>query len=153
MNELKEKLTVMMVVAVALVRADGRVLMQRRHYEAVHGGLWEFPGGKVEDGESLEIAAIREIKEELGIELETDCLRPLSFASIPAGDLADGQKPLVLLLYTCERWQGEPECRDAEELGWFDPAALADLPMSPLDYPLARALHQSIAGGFLARSG
>jgi len=150
---LKEKLTVMLVAAVSLMRSDGRVLMQRRRYDAVHGGLWEFPGGKVEAGETVENAAVREVHEELGIELDADCLRPVSFASEPSGNTSGGRKPVVILLYTCAQWRGDPECRDAEELGWFEPGALADLPMPPLDYPLARALLGAIAGGYAGNPG
>ena len=132
-----------LVVAVALIDATGRVLLQRRHADRAHGGLWEFPGGKVEPGESLESAAVREIEEELGISLEPVALRPLSFASDPAHAPAP-RVPHVILLYTCRRWKGEPQCHDAAEIGWFVPSTIPGLAMPPLDYPLADALILSI---------
>lgn len=131
--------TITIVVAVALIRNDGCVLMQRRPIAKAHGGLWEFPGGKVEPGESLESALSREIREELGIELEPVGLAPLTFASDPRHPQTP-REDIVILLYTCRHWEGEPRCLDAEEIGWFAPDALADLAMPPLDYPLARAL-------------
>jgi 8-oxo-dGTP diphosphatase len=137
---LKNFSTPLLVVAVALIGEDRRVLLQRRRSTAMHGGLWEFPGGKLEPGETPEIAALRETEEELGIRLDSDVLSPLSFAS---GDLAlpeAGARPLVILLYTCNRWSGALQCLDGEEIGWFAPDELGDLEMPPLDYPLAREL-------------
>lgn len=122
--------TMIPVVALALVDSRGRVLMQRRPPGKAHGGLWEFPGGKVEATETLDQALIREISEELGLVLDTDELKPLGFAALPG-------EPVVLLLYTCRRWQGEPQCHDAEEIGWFGANELAQLAMPPLDVPLA----------------
>ncbi len=124
------------VVAVALIRADRRVLMQQRRLTGAHGGLWEFPGGKIEDGESPESALIREIEEELGIELALDRLHPLSFASDPR-TISGGREPYVILLYTCRNWHGEPRCLDGEAIGWFTPEELVNLAMPPLDVPLA----------------
>lgn len=121
------------VVAVALIDSRQRVLMQRRPLGKAHGGLWEFPGGKVEATETLAQALIREVSEELGLVLEADELRPLSFAALP-------DEPVVLLLYTCCRWQGEPQGREAEEIGWFSANELAQLAMPPLDVPLARGV-------------
>ena len=129
--------TVIPVVAVALIDRAGRVLMQRRRLQAEHGGLWEFPGGKVEPGETLVSALLREVLEELGLVLEPSALEPLSFAESPA-------QPHVILLYTCRNWTGDPVCLEGEEIGWFVPAALADLAMPPLDVPLAQALRDSI---------
>lgn len=131
--------TVVPVVAAALIDREGRVLMQRRRLDSAHGGLWEFPGGKVEAGESPESALLREIDEELAIALDPAALEPLSFASDPALPPAP-RAPHVILLYTCRRWQGEPQCRAGEEIAWFASADLAMLAMPPLDYPLARAL-------------
>lgn len=119
------------VVAVAPIATDGRVLLQRRRLDRAHGGLWEFPGGKIEPGESPEAAARREIAEELGVDLDVRDLHPVSFASDP---------PHIVLLYICREWRGEPRCLDAEEIAWFAPEALARLAMPPLDYPLAEAL-------------
>lgn len=113
--------------------------MQRRRLGAVHGGLWEFPGGKVEAGESPESAALRELEEELGVELDRASLQPLSFASGPA-ELSEAGQAIVILLYSCRKWRGEAHCREGEEIRWLLPEALGDLEMPPLDYPLTRAL-------------
>jgi 8-oxo-dGTP diphosphatase len=137
---LKNFSTPLLVVAVALIDETGQVLLQRRRSTAMHGGLWEFPGGKLEPGETPEFAALREIEEELGVRLDSVALSPLSFAS---GELAlpeAGVRPLVILLYTCNRWSGALQCLDGEEIDWFAPDELCDLEMPPLDYPLARAL-------------
>ncbi|WP_245647728.1 (deoxy)nucleoside triphosphate pyrophosphohydrolase [Novosphingobium lentum] len=129
----------LVVVAAALIDRDGRVLMQRRRLAAEHGGLWEFPGGKVEAGESAEAALVRELDEELGIAIATADLTPLAFATTPQPSI---QRPagMVLLLFACRAWQGEPRCLDGEAIGWFEPGALAGLPMPPLDISLAAAV-------------
>jgi len=129
--------TLLPVVAVALLRGDGQVLMQKRPAHREHGGLWEFPGGKVEPGETPKAALIREITEELGLTLAAEALTPLGFAADEAPPAGTTRRPVVILLYTCRTWQGEPTCLDAEALGWFAPDALASLPMPPLDIPLA----------------
>ncbi len=121
------------MVAVALIAADGRVLMQQRRRGAEHGGLWEFPGGKVEAGESLEESLCREIREELCLGLDPLNLEPLSFAALPG-------QPYVILLYTCRAWCGTPQCLDGEAIAWFEPEVIPELAMPPLDVPLARAL-------------
>ena len=138
-SALPENPTATWVVSVALRRVDGAVLMQRRRLDRAHGGLWEFPGGKVEPGESAEEACVRELAEELGVEIDTAVLDVVGFASDPA-------RRLVILLYTAARWRGEPRCLDGEEIGWFAPGDLARLAMPPLDYPLARALCLHISG-------
>ena len=135
--------TLVPVVAVALVCGEGRVLLQKRRSVRMYGGLWEFPGGKIEPGESPELAAIREIAEELGVVIAADALVPVSFASDPAQPPAPRQ-PHVILLYMCCAWQGEPTCLDADELGWFLPADLESLAMPPLDVPLAATLKKVI---------
>lgn len=135
--------TVVLVVAVALIDSVGRILLQRRRPDRAHGGLWEFPGGKVEAGESLESAALREIEEELGIRLDPAALVPLTFASDPVLPPAP-RAPHVILLYTCRSWAGEIENRDAAEIGWFIPSAIPGLEMPPLDYPLANVLISAI---------
>lgn len=128
-----------LVVAVALMGQDGRVLMQRRAPDKAHGGLWEFPGGKVEPGETPEQAAAREIAEELGVAIDPGRLEPVAFASGPAQPGA--ARALVILLYACRDWQGEPEAREAAAaVAWYPLAEVGDLAMPPLDYPLARAL-------------
>jgi 8-oxo-dGTP diphosphatase len=125
--------TVVLVVAVALLNDAGQVLMQRRRRGAEHGGLWEFPGGKVEVDETLGESLCREICEELGIALNPAALEPLTFATSP-------DQPHVILLYTCRYWTGEPACLEGEEIAWFAPEAVLSLDMPPLDVPLAQAL-------------
>jgi 8-oxo-dGTP diphosphatase len=137
---LKENPTIVPVVAVALIDESRRVLLQQRLVGRAHGGLWEFPGGKVEANESLDLALRREIAEELGMMLDPASLAPLSFAAAP-GD------PHVVLLYTCRVWAGEPQCLDAAALGWFSVAELSALPLVPLDMPLARALCAALETG------
>lgn len=135
--------TPLLVVAAAIMAPDGTVLLQRRAFGGVHGGLWEFPGGKVDPGETLELALVREIEEELGIAVDPLDLEPLGFAS----GQTEGEspsRPLVILLYTCAKWQGVPRCLEGAEIGWFDPAEIASLAMPPLDYPLARQLHVAV---------
>ena len=102
----------LLVVAVALVDAEGRVLLQQRPPGKPMAGLWEFPGGKVEAGETPEAALVRELEEELGIATQESCLAPASFASEALGD-----RHLLLLLYVCRKWQGVPEARQKACLG------------------------------------
>lgn len=125
-----------MVAAAALIDADGRILLQRRPAGKAMAGLWEFPGGKIEPGESPETALIRELEEELGILTETACLAPATFATgtTEAGD------PLILLLYVCRKWRGMPQALHAEALRWERPAAMFALPMPPADRPLVAML-------------
>jgi len=119
------------VVAAALVDADGRVLVQQRPEGGAMAGLWEFPGGKVEPGETPEAALVRELAEELGIDVETACLAPACFASEPLGE-----RHLLLLLYVCRKWSGTAEARHASALQWLRPAQLYALDMPPADRPL-----------------
>lgn len=130
-----------LVVAAALIDAQGRCLMQQRPVAKQHGGLWEFPGGKVEPGEAPADALARELAEELGIVVAPAALSPLSFA-------VDADRPgaaLVMLLYRCARWSGVPRALAADALRWDVPRALADLPMPPVDVPLLAALQQALA--------
>ena len=113
--------------------------MQRRHFSAMHGGLWEFPGGKVNPLETAEQALIREIREELGISIDISDLAPLAFASDPAQP-PQPREPYVILLYTCRKWQGEPRCLVGEAIGWFARDDLPELAKPPLDIPLVEAL-------------
>ena len=140
---LENSFTPMLVVAVALAGTDGRVLMQQRNLSAVHGGLWEFPGGKVEAAESPETAAVRELHEELAVRIEPASLLPVGFAS---GVTEGGQRPLVILLYACTSWEGVPQACEAEAIAWYRPETIHGLPMPPLDYPLADALCSFMAG-------
>jgi len=137
-------LTPLLVVAVALVGHSGRVLMQQRGFDGVHGGLWEFPGGKVDPGEGPEAALVRELGEELGIVVAESELAPVGFASghtVPKEQGGKGaSRPLVILLYICRVWQGEPSALEAAQVAWVEPGAIAALSMPPLDYPLAEAL-------------
>ena len=121
------------VVAVALIDPGGRILLQQRRADRQHGGLWEFPGGKVEPRETAVAGLIREIEEELGLLLEEGELVWLAQAE-------DAVAGIVISLYTCRRWAGEPHCLDAAAIGWFAPGELAALRMPPLDRPLAAAL-------------
>lgn len=131
--------TAVRVVAIALIDAKGRVLLQKRRAGGRHGGLWEFPGGKVEPGETPESALVREIAEELGIVVALADLRA-------EGEEAEEPAPhsdrtcLVLKLYRCARWSGEPRCLDAEAIGWFTPAEAAILAVPPLDLPFIARL-------------
>jgi 8-oxo-dGTP diphosphatase len=125
----------MTVVAAALVDAEGRVLLQQRAPGRQMAGLWEFPGGKVEPGEKPEEALIRELREELGIETDTACLAPATFASA-----AVGERHMLLLLYICRKWRGTPEALDADALTWVRPPQMFGLPMPPADKPLIAIL-------------
>lgn len=121
----------MTVVAVALVDAQGRVLLQQRSPHRAMAGLWEFPGGKVEDGERPEAALVRELKEELGIETDAACVAPATFASADVGD-----RHMLLLLYICRKWRGEPQPLDSAGLQWLRPNQMFALDMPPADRPL-----------------
>ncbi len=127
------------VVAIALIDTNRRILLQKRRAQSSHGGMWEFPGGKIEPRESPESALLREIEEELGLKLSVESLMPVAFSSDPRIPPAP-REPYVILLYTCREWQGEPLCLDADALGWFTHAQAVELPMPPLDIPLLRAL-------------
>jgi len=131
MSELK----LMLVVACALVDADRRVLIAQRPEGKALAGLWEFPGGKVEPGENPEAALIRELEEELGISTRQACLAPVSFASHAYDNFH-----LLMPLYACRKWQGEPQAREHAALKWVRPQKLRDYPMPPADEPLIAAL-------------
>lgn len=128
--------TPLAVVAAALIRPDGTVLMQRRPLGKEHGGLWEFPGGKVEPQESPQSALVREIAEELGSIITEADLAVVA----TSGPLPHAKVPVVITLYSCRRWDAEPICLEGEEIGWFALRELPGLSMPPLDYPLAEAL-------------
>lgn len=121
----------LMVVAAALVDQDGRVLVQQRPPGKQMAGLWEFPGGKIDGGETPEAALIRELNEELGIAVDDACLAPATFASEALGD-----RHLLLLLYVCRKWRGIPDALHASALKWVRPAELHALAMPPADRPL-----------------
>lgn len=125
------------VVAAALVDGEGRVLLAQRPEGKSLAGLWEFPGGKLEPGESPEAGMVRELEEELGITAQA--LEPFTFVSF-----AYPEFHLVMLLYWCRRWQGVPQGRDGQALRWERPGAMAALPMPPADVPLVKALVAAI---------
>lgn len=122
---------IILVAAAALVDADGRVLIAKRPEGKSMAGLWEFPGGKVEAGERPEAALIRELSEELGIEVAESCLAPLTFASHAYADFH-----LLMPLYVLRRWKGQVTAREHKELAWVRPVRLRDYPMPPADIPL-----------------
>jgi len=132
----------MIVVAAALADGRGRVLLQRRPPGRAMAGLWEFPGGKIEPGERPEAALVRELAEELGIAVEAEALSPAAFAS---ADAADGSgRSMLLLLYLCRRWAGEPRALHADALLWVEPGEMPRLPMPPADVPLVEALQRIV---------
>lgn len=133
-----DKTALFAVVAVALTDADGRVLLQRRPPGKALAGLWEFPGGKIEAGETPEAALVRELAEELGIVVNRQALSPIGFASAPLAD-----RHLLLLLYRATRWRGEPQPLEASDLAWTMPTDMHHLAMPPADVPLVAALLRS----------
>ena len=120
-----------LVSAVALIDIDGRVLLAQRPEGKSMAGLWEFPGGKVEPGETPEAALIRELREELGIDTWASCLAPLTFASHSYDDFH-----LLMPLFACRKWEGQPQGREGQVLKWARVNQLRDYPMPPADLPL-----------------
>jgi 8-oxo-dGTP diphosphatase len=121
----------LIVVAAALIDEDGRILVQQRPDGKAMAGLWEFPGGKVEEGELPEAALIRELYEELGIDVQQACLAPACFASEPLGE-----RHLILLVYICRKWRGIPRALEAPAIKWVRPLDLHNIDMPPADKPL-----------------
>ena len=126
-----KSINLLLVVAVALIDADNRVLIAQRPKHKQLGGLWEFPGGKLDPGERPEAALIRELDEELGITVKEACLAPLTFASHAYEDFH-----LLMPLYVCRRWEGLAMPREGQELAWVRANKLRDYPMPPADLPL-----------------
>ena len=122
---------IVLVSAVALIDADGRVLLAQRPEGKSMAGLWEFPGGKVEPGETPEAALIRELHEELGIDTWASCLAPLTFASHSYESFH-----LLMPLFACRKWEGTPAPKEGQTLAWARANRLADYPMPPADIPL-----------------
>lgn len=122
---------ILLVSAVALIDSEGRVLLAQRPEGKSLAGLWEFPGGKVELGETPEAALIRELKEEIGIDTWRSCLAPLTFASHSYDDFH-----LLMPLFACRRWDGIPVPQEGQKLAWVKPQNLRDYPMPPADLPL-----------------
>ncbi len=126
---------IVLVVAAALVDPDDRVLVARRPAGKAMAGLWEFPGGKMADGETPEAALIRELREELAIDVTESCLAPFTFASHDYDDFH-----LMMPLYVCRVWQGTPRAREGQDLKWLRPRDLAAYDMPPADKPLVAML-------------
>ena len=131
----------LLVSAVALIDADGRVLLAQRPPGKSLAGLWEFPGGKVEAGEIAEAALVRELDEELGVRVQPEDLEPACFASDRIGD-----RHMILLLYLCRRWQGEPRPLDAAAFDWLSPEDMRPAEMPPADRPLVDLLRKVLEG-------
>lgn len=125
----------LIVAAGALIDGDGRVLLARRPANKEMAGLWEFPGGKLMDGETPEGALVRELKEELGIDVETSCLAPIAFSSLGSADFH-----LLMPLFACRKWKGVARPLEAEALAWVRPAEFKGYDMPPADRPLAAQL-------------
>ena len=132
---MEKKPTYLFVAAAALADEKGRILVQKRPEGKPMAGLWEFPGGKVELGETPELALIRELREELNISVEPQDIEPLAFASEPLAE-----KHLILLLYICRRWTGQVESPEALDLQWLPVTEIDGLPMPPADGPLVQML-------------
>src|SRR6185437_14730256 len=124
-----------LVAAAALIDPDGRVLLAQRPAGKHLAGLWEFPGGKVQPGETPEAALIRELDEELGIDVHETCLAPFTFASHAYPGFH-----LLMPLYVCRKWAGIVTAREGQQLKWVRPPRLGDYPMPPADKPLVAML-------------
>lgn len=133
---------ILLVSACALLDTDGRVLIAKRPEGKALAGLWEFPGGKVEAGETPEAALVRELREELGIEPCERCLQPFAFASQP---LEDGRH-LLMPLYVCRKWDGFPDPREGQQIAWVAANELSSYPMPEADKPLAAELRDRWTG-------
>ena len=132
-----DPLPLLLVAAVALIDADGRVLLAERPAGKPMAGLWEFPGGKLKPGEAPEAALVRELREELGIDTAESCLAPLAFASHRYETFH-----LLMPLYVCRQWQGIARAREGQRLKWVRPKELRGYPMPPADAPLIPALEE-----------
>jgi 8-oxo-dGTP diphosphatase len=140
-------LAMLFVVAAAMIDANGKILLQQRPVGRSMAGLWEFPGGKVEAGETPEDALMREITEELGVCVAKEALTPIAFASEAVGDVH-----LILLLYLVDAWEGTPTALHATALRWEHPRSMRDLPMPPADLPLVTQLEVFLGARLPVRS-
>ncbi len=134
--ELQQQGAFVIVSACALIDVDGRVLMAQRPRDKPRGGLWEFPGGKVEAGEAPEDALIRELREELGIDVSRACVAPLTFSEYRYPDIQ-----LLLLLYVCRQWRGRVRAVEGNLLKWVKVSALRQMDIPPADRPFIAVLH------------
>lgn len=130
----------LIVVAAALIDSAGRILVQQRPENTHLAGLWEFPGGKIESGETPEAALVRELQEELGVAVAQDDLTPLTFASEVLEHHGSNKRHLLLLLYICKRWESEPVAHHAAALAWHTVDTLGTLDMPPADRPFIEML-------------
>lgn len=140
MQVTKHGLPTLWVSAVAMVDMDGRVLMAQRPEGKSLAGLWEFPGGKVEEGETPEATLVRELYEELGIDISESCLAPFTFASHSYDNFH-----LFMPLYLCRVWKGEPHGKEGQKLKWVYPHKMVDLPMPAADVPLIAMLRDFLS--------
>ena len=134
-REARPDVPVVLVAAVALIDVDGRILLAQRPAGKQMAGLWEFPGGKVEESETPEAALVRELNEELGIDISESCLAPLTFASHAYDDFH-----LLMPLYLCRVWKGVPQAKEEQALKWVRLEKFDDYPMPPADIPLVAIL-------------
>lgn len=125
----------LLVAACALIDRDGRILLAQRAKSAHHGGLWEFPGGKLGPDETPEAALVRELREELDVDTQAACLAPIGFASCGLEEFH-----LLMPLFVCRKWTGAPVPKVHQALRWVKPSALMDFDMPPADRPLAAQL-------------
>ncbi len=139
---MENKPTLLFVVALALIDQNGKILMQTRPLGKSMAGLWEFPGGKVEEAELPEFAIIRELKEELNISISRQDLKPTCFASEPLGE-----KSLLLLLYMADKWHGDIIAKEGQKFDWFDLDSILELAMPPADIPLVENLKKILQDG------
>lgn len=136
-NRPETPLPMLLVAAVAMVDIDGRVLLAKRPEGKAMAGLWEFPGGKVHEDETPEMALVRELREELGVDITESCLAPFAFAS---HSYEDQGFHLLMPLYVCRVWKGTVTALEGQELKWVRPVRMPDLPMPPADLPLVPLL-------------
>ena len=136
-REIDINIPVLLVVAVALIDADGRILLSQRPEGKQMSGLWEFPGGKIEEGETPEVALVRELKEELSIDITESCLAPFSFASHAYDDFH-----LLMPLYLCRVWKGIPFPKEQQKLKWVKLEKFSEYSMPPADLPLVAMLRE-----------